>query len=110
MAKSSEPNRGNSNPTRPENATSSRGESSVVPGPQDHAEGQHGATARRRIVEQLQSRPHDETLPGETEQAPSRATRRGKSRLDADRQQHDEAEKNSERARLDEERGRGRTT
>jgi hypothetical protein len=69
-------------------------------GPQRHAEGQHGEKTHRRFIEQLQesraggssTEPRD---PGEarTEQPDIE----GHHRLHQDREQHDEAEKNSEK-------------
>jgi hypothetical protein len=60
------------------------------PGPQQHAEGQHGEKTHRRFVEQLQ----EGTTPlKSTEQADVE----GRHRLHQDREQHDEAEKNSEK-------------
>jgi hypothetical protein len=61
-------------------------------GAQRHAEGQHGEQTHERSVEQLsefRERP-DPTVP---EGIPHRE---GKHRLEEDRQQHDEAEKDSE--------------
>ena len=81
-------------------------------GPQDHAEGQHGSKTHARFIEQLHS-------PGDTrkESAANRSTRGtsidpqrgelGKHRLTENRQQHDEAEKNSEHERLFEKYERG---
>lgn len=60
------------------------------PGPQNHAEGQHGERTHRRFLEQLQE--------GAAE--PKRTEGRdveGHHRLHQDREQHDEAEKNSEK-------------
>ena len=63
-----------------------------VPGPQRHAEGQHGEKTHRHVIEQLQT--------GEPRtKAPDTRLIEGRHRLHEDRQQHDEAEKNSERAR-----------
>jgi hypothetical protein len=62
------------------------------PGPQHHAEGQHGEKTHQRFIEQL----HEAASP------PRETTRRpveGHHRLHQDRQQHDEAEKNSEKTR-----------
>ena len=83
-------------------------------GPQDHAEGQHGAKTHAAFLEQLHS-------PGATmkETAANRSTRgesadderessAGRQRLVEDREQHDEAEKNSEHNRLYKEYERGR--
>jgi hypothetical protein len=60
------------------------------PGPQKHAEGQHGQRTHRRFVEQLQE---GTAATKSTEQNPVE----GHHRLHQDRQQHDEAEKNSEK-------------
>jgi hypothetical protein len=64
-------------------------------GPQQHAEGQHGEKTHRRLLEQLQA--GDERTPSTlpTQSAPGAGGRR----LQEGRQQHDPAEKNSERAR-----------
>jgi hypothetical protein len=61
------------------------------PGPQQHAEGQHGKKTHRRFIEQLQEPTADanDALAGREIE--------GHHRLHQDRQQHDEAEKNSER-------------
>jgi hypothetical protein len=77
-------------------------------GPQDHAEGDHGAKTRRRIEEQLQSRPPEEPEAQVIEKKRTRAAYEGKRRLVEDREQHDEAEKNSERERLYRDVQRGR--
>jgi len=59
------------------------------PGPQQHAEGQHGEKTHRRFIAQLQQ---------PTEQGASAGNPvEGHHRLHQDRQQHDEAEKNSEK-------------
>lgn len=61
-----------------------------TPGPQRHAEGQHGGKTHRRFLEQLHegSAVAKSTEGGRVE---------GHHRLHQDRQQHDEAEKNSEK-------------
>jgi hypothetical protein len=66
----------------------------------DHAEGEHGPRTRARLVAELQKAPPE--LPVEEREAVKRhaSAFHGKRRLVEDRQQHDEAEKNSERARL----------
>jgi hypothetical protein len=69
-------------------------------GPQDHAEGDHGAKTRRHIIEQLQSSPREEPKMVLILKKRVRAAFRGKRRLVEDRQQHDEADKNSEQKRL----------
>jgi hypothetical protein len=69
-------------------------------GAQDHAEGDHGPKTRAHLREQLQAGEH--RPPTEERAAVVRydAAFHGKRRLVEDRQQHDEAEKNSERTRL----------
>lgn len=60
------------------------------PGPQQHAEGMHGDRTHRRFIEQLQEgSPEPKATEG--------ADVEGHHRLHQDRQQHDEAEKNSEK-------------
>ncbi|MBA3645431.1 MAG: hypothetical protein H0W63_04575 [Gemmatimonadaceae bacterium] len=62
-------------------------------GPQDHAEGGHGQKTRNKILEQLHS--------GKTHQAEKEPVEHpGDHRLVAHRQQHDAAEKRSEKTRL----------
>jgi hypothetical protein len=61
-------------------------------GAQRHAEGAHGDKTHRRLVEQLQE---GEPVRKQT-QGPAVE---GHHRLDEERQQHDEAEKNSEKVR-----------
>jgi hypothetical protein len=78
------------------------------PGPQAHAEGDHGDKTRRAIIEQLQSGPHEEPEEQRVDEQHRMAAYAGKRRLVEDRQQHDEAEKNSERERLFKEHERGR--
>jgi hypothetical protein len=77
-------------------------------GPQQHAEGEHGVRTRARIIEQLQSGPHEEPSAERVERQRKRSAYEGRRRLVEDRQQHDEAEKNSERKRLFIEHKRGR--
>jgi hypothetical protein len=73
--------------------------------PTPHAEGEHGRKTQARNIEQLESRPAE--LPSETRADFDRMkTADGKRPLVEDREQHDEAEKNSEpnrRAGLSEE-------
>ncbi|HEX7941937.1 MAG TPA: hypothetical protein VF488_09015 [Gemmatimonadaceae bacterium] len=77
-------------------------------GPQDHAEGQHGAKTHERFIERLHEGRHEEPVDERVERARVAAAYRGKRRLVEDRQQHDEGEKNSERTRLFVEHKRGR--
>jgi hypothetical protein len=62
-------------------------------GAQRHAEGQHGKRAHARFIETLQEAraPSARELGGRS--------RRGEHRLKEDRQQHDDAEKHSEKNR-----------
>jgi hypothetical protein len=69
-------------------------------GPQDHAEGEHGRKTRGQILEQLQSGPRQEPRIVRLLKKRIRAAFRGRRRLVEDRQQHDEADKNSEQTRL----------
>jgi hypothetical protein len=79
----------------------------VQKGPQDHAEGQHGSKTRSKILEQLHSgngngaTPENPPIPPE----PTKhlAHHNSAHRLFEERQQHDEAEKNSEKTRLNRE-------
>ena len=72
------------------------------------AEGEHGPKTEARIIEQLQSTPPEPPTEARTARDRSRAALGGKRRLVEDRQQHDEAEKNSEHTRLFDEIRRGR--
>jgi hypothetical protein len=78
----------------------------VQKGPQDHAEGQHGAKTRSKILEQLHSGNGNGTVdPNRNGPQPikSIAHHNAAHRLFEERQQHDEAEKNSEKTRLNRE-------
>jgi hypothetical protein len=70
----------------------------------DHAEGQHGAKTHRKFMEDL----HEPLEPAD-DNVIARDTK-GRHRLFEDRQQHDEADKNSELGRERKEQQRGRTT
>jgi hypothetical protein len=61
-----------------------------VPGPQQHAEGQHGGKTHKAFIEQLHQ-------PATASEASDDKLVEGHHRLHQDRQQHDEAEKNSEK-------------
>jgi hypothetical protein len=74
-----------------------------VPSPQKHAEGQHGERTHAQFVEQLHEPPPEEPVDTSLERKHIEAAYEGKRRLVEDREQHDEAEKNSERTRLFEE-------
>jgi hypothetical protein len=79
----------------------------VQKGPQDHAEGEHGSKTRSKILEQLHSRNGNgdtpETPPNPLEPTKNPAHHNAAHRLFEQRQQHDEAEKNSEKTRLNRE-------
>ena len=65
-----------------------------------HAEGEHGPKTRKRNIEQLESGPSETSLKERLEDDRERGAVSGKRRLVEDREQHDEAEKNSERDQL----------
>jgi hypothetical protein len=78
----------------------------VQKGPQDHAEGQHGAKTRSKILEQLHSGNAIGAVdPNKNGLDPSKSVTNHTAthRLFEERQQHDEAEKNSEKTRLNRE-------
>jgi hypothetical protein len=81
----------------------------VQKGPQDHAEGQHGSKTHGKFLEQLHS--GNGTTPvdplTEQERPKNLSHHNAAHRLFEDRQQHDEAEKNSEKTRLNREIERG---
>ena len=76
----------------------------IQKGPQDHAEGQHGSKTHSKFLEQL----HSGSNPNPTPAAQSDpiahpkhlARHNAEPRLFGDREQHDEAEKKSEKTRL----------
>ena len=77
----------------------------IQKGPQDHAEGQHGSKTHSKFIEQLHSHangtgnpPDAKTTGHEPRHHP--AHHNAAPRLFGDRQQHDEAEKKSEKTRL----------
>jgi hypothetical protein len=74
----------------------------VQKGPQDHAEGQHGSKTHGKFIEQLHSRGADSADEAQTRSDPPRnpGHHNAVHRLAEDRQQHDEAERESERTRL----------
>jgi hypothetical protein len=71
-------------------------------GAQTHAEGQHGAKTHARFIESL----HESSDPTASETGMDAGE--GAHRLREDRQQHDEADKNSEKNRRNRERKAGR--
>ena len=77
-------------------------------GAQGHAEGQHGDKTHARIIEQLHEGEHRESREDRIERNREQLGHEGGRRLVEDREQHDEAEKNSEHTQSFAERGRGR--
>lgn len=77
----------------------------IQKGPQDHAEGGHGAKTHGKILEQLQSgnaaAPRKQPENGNGVEPP------GARRLVEERQQHDRGEKRSEKTRLSRDLERG---
>lgn len=77
----------------------------VQKGPQDHAEGQHGSKTHGKFLEQLHS--GNGTLPDVEQNGSERpknpAHHNAAHRLFEEREQHDAAEKNSEKTRLNRE-------
>ena len=69
----------------------------------NHAEGEHGPRTRAKLIDQFESGPAELTEDEQVRQARGPAGETGKQRLFEDRQQHDEAEKQSERRRLENE-------
>jgi hypothetical protein len=65
-------------------------------GPQAHAEGRHGEKTHGRFVEQLHEGKHERVREEQIEEKRHDQAMKGGRRLVEDRQQHDEAEKNSE--------------
>jgi hypothetical protein len=76
----------------------------IQKGPQDHAEGQHGSKTHSKFIEQLHSHANgaDQPDPEPVGDEPRNriAHHNATPRLFGDRQQHDEAEKRSEKTRL----------
>jgi hypothetical protein len=74
----------------------------IQKGPQDHAEGQHGSKTHGKFLEQLHSgngtNPTPQSEPVDHRKNPARHN--AEPRLFGDREQHDEAEKKSEKTRL----------
>ena len=69
----------------------------------NHAEGEHGPRTHAKLIEQLESGPSELSEEERLRQARGPAEETGKQRLYEGRQQHDEAEKQSERRRLENE-------
>src|SRR5690349_13812078 len=64
------------------------------------AEGEHGPKTHKRLIEQLESGPSEVSRDAQLEEDRVRGAASGRRRLVEDREQHDEAEKNSEREHL----------
>jgi hypothetical protein len=73
-----------------------------------HAEGDHGPKTQSGIARQAHSAEREIPPQERVERSRVEAAFEGKRRLVEDRQQHDEAEKNSERTRLSDDERRGR--
>ena len=71
------------------------------------SESGHGPQTHKRLVEQLESGETEMSREARLEEDRSRGAARGRRRLVEDREQHDEAEKNSERQQLLEESRQG---
>lgn len=65
-----------------------------------HAEGQHGDETRAHLAEQLNSGAAGDPAADRVAKRHARSADEGKRRLVEDREQHDEAERNSEKVRL----------
>jgi hypothetical protein len=65
-----------------------------------HAEGQHGDKTHARLIEQLHEGRSGEPVADATANRHEQSAHEGKRRLVEDREQHDEAERNSEKVRL----------
>jgi len=76
----------------------------IQKGPQDHAEGGHGAKTRSKILEQL----HSGNGAVQRKPATNGASHNGVHRLGVDRKQHDAGEKKSEKTRLNRDVERGK--
>ena len=77
-------------------------------GPQDHAEGAHGSKTHQAFIQQLHSKANAPIADEPPSARESKTEKHGSQRrLAQDRQQHDEAEKNSEKTRLSREMDRG---
>ena len=82
----------------------------VQKGPQDHAEGQHGSKTHSKFLEQLKNGngiPPEEPAQNGLDPNKHIAPHDAPHRLFEQREQHDEAEKNSEKTRLNREIERG---
>jgi hypothetical protein len=71
------------------------------------AEGQHGDKTHARLIEQLHSGPSRESDEDQRAARHEQSAHEGKRRLVEDREQHDEADRNSEKVRLAKDLARG---
>ena len=71
------------------------------------AEGQHGDKTHARLIEQLHSGPSGESDEGDRAARHEQSAHEGKRRLVEDREQHDDADRNSEKVRLAKDLARG---
>ncbi|HET7456404.1 MAG TPA: hypothetical protein VFJ74_02050 [Gemmatimonadaceae bacterium] len=86
-----------------------RSERQTQKGGQTHAEGQHGTKTREALLQELNAN-GQRTGDAEQEHQEAVAHREGKHKIHEDREQHDEAEKNSEKNRLTRDGGMDRDT
>ncbi len=98
----------NTGDARAKGGRAAKKEATRVKGSLQHAEGQHGEKTRARFLEQLQGGAARASRDESLQEQRRRGAVTGKRRLVEDRQQHDEAEKNSEHTQLFEEYQRGR--
>jgi hypothetical protein len=87
---------------RDEQKVGSQGKQSNPP-----VEGRHGDKTHARVIEQLQSGPSEEAPEEQRAARHEQSAHEGKRRLVEDRQQHDDADRNSDKARLARDLGRG---
>lgn len=76
-------------------------------GPQDHAEGAHGSKTHQAFLQQLHSKANSPVTDEQVSPESKTEKHGSQRRLAQGRQQHDEAEKNSEKTRLAREMDRG---
>jgi len=85
-----------------EDASPMQNREGVQQGPQNHAEGQHGSKTHSKFLEQLQSGngPTTDNSPNGSSSPKNPGHHNAVHRLTESRQQHDAAEKRSEKTRL----------
>lgn len=84
-----------------------KGDGAQQQGRPARAEGQHGDKTHARFQEELHSRPPEEPASERIAERHEQSAYEGKRRLVEDRQQHDQAERNSEKVRLTKDLDRG---